>query len=139
MDFFCDDHGSTKGFEEQINAESDRLSSLNFGEEEETSHVNTYPEALRYILDEGPMQDVHVMVQVDKPTNILFEDYPDQTVSMFKHKVILKSENKNLAAMRFSVDIDVESLSDERERLRAYYYPENGTPQLFTPYIINKD
>lgn len=139
MDFFCDDNGSTEGFEEQISAESDRLSSLNFGEEEETSHVNTYPEALRYILDEGPMQDVHVIVQVDKPTNILFEDYPDQTVSMFKHKVILKSENKNLAAMRFSVDIDVESLSDERERLRAYYYPENGTPQLFTPYIINKD
>lgn len=138
MDFFCDDNGSTSGFEDQIKAESDRLSSLDFGIEEE-SHVNTYPEALRFILDEGPTQGVHVLLQTDKPTNILFEDYPDQTVSMFKHKIILKSENKVLAPMRFSVDIDVESLSDERERLRAYYYPENGTPQLFTPYVINKN
>lgn len=113
----------------QNNAEEEK-------KEEEKELVNTYPEALRYILDEGPMQDVHVLLQADKPTNILFEDYPDQTVSMFKHKIILKSENKVLAPMRFSVDIDVECLSDERERLRAYYYPENGTPQLFTPYLL---
>ena len=36
--------------------------------------------------------------------------------------------------MRFSVDIDVEQLSDEEERLRAYYYPEGDAPILFTPF-----
>ena len=137
MDFFCDENGSTDGFQEQIDAEADRLASaLDFDSAEEDSGAKTYPEALRYILDEGPMQGVHVLLQVDKPTNILFEDYPDQTVAMFKHKVILKSENKYLTPLRLSVDIDVENLSDERERLRAYYYPENGSPQLFTPYQL---
>ena len=52
----------------------------------------------------------------------------------FRHKVILRSENKFLQPMRFSQDIDVESLSDEEEHLRAYYYPEGDDPRLFTPY-----
>lgn len=142
MDFFCDDNGDTSGFEGQIRAESDRLSSMDFSSmdsEEEKTVARTYPEALRYILDEGSMQDVHILLQADKPTNILFEDYPDQTVGMFRHKVILKSENKCLTPMRFNVDIDVENLSDETERLRAYYYPEGGTPRLFTPYVLDKE
>ena len=40
--------------------------------------------------------------------------------------------------MRFSEEIDVETLGEEEERLRAYYYPENGKPQLFTPYLMPK-
>ena len=38
--------------------------------------------------------------------------------------------------MRFSHDIDVESLSDDDERIRAYYYPEDSSPQLFTPFTL---
>ena len=38
--------------------------------------------------------------------------------------------------MRLSEDIDVQSLSDEEERLRAYYYPDGGMPQLFTPFQL---
>ena len=38
--------------------------------------------------------------------------------------------------MRFSLDIDVETLSDEEEHLRAYYYPEGDDPVLFTPFIL---
>lgn len=136
MDFFCDDNGDTSAYAEQIEAEANKYAT---DEAEEESVVNTYPEALRYILDNGPMQDVHVVLQADKATNILFEDYPDQTVSLFKHKVLLRSENKYLTPMRFSIDIDVESLSEEEEHLRAYYYPEDGGPRLFTPYIICND
>jgi hypothetical protein len=33
----------------------------------------------------------------------------------------------------------VESLGEEEERLRAYYYPEDGKPQLFTPYLMPSD
>lgn len=134
LDFFCDDNGDTSAYTSQIEEQAKMYATSS--DDEEPSVVNTYPEALRFILDEGPTQGVHILLQVDKPTNILFEDYPNETVSMFKHKVILRSENKYLAPMRFSVDIDVESLGEEKERLRAYYYPEDGGPKLFTPYII---
>lgn len=95
----------------------------------------TYPKALSYILDEGPLQGVHTLLMVDKPGNILFEgDYDVNDTDKFRHKIILRSENKFLAPMRFSQEIDVETLSDEEEHLRAFYYPEGDNPVLFTPY-----
>lgn len=101
------------------------------------ANLKTYSQALQYILDEGPMQGVHVLLQVDKPANILFEgEYGKNATDKFRHKVILRSENKYLTVLNFSVDIDVETLSDEEEHLRAYYYPEDGEPQLFTPYLM---
>lgn len=100
-----------------------------------TNTPKTFQKALNYILEEGPMQGVHVLLQVDKPGNILFEgDYGLNATDKFRHKVILKSENKFLQPMRFSQEIDVETLSDEMEHLRAYYYPEGDDPQLFTPF-----
>lgn len=105
----------------------------------DSSRIKTYPDALMFILDEGPLQDIHVLLQVDKPENILFNgEWCPEVTDQFRHKVILRSENKYLAPMRFSVDIDVETLNEEEEHLRAYYYPENGEPQLFTPYIMPK-
>ena len=104
---------------------------------EETSVADrmTYPKALSYILDEGPLQGVHTLLLVDKPGNILFEgDYDVNDTDKFRHKIILRSENKFLGPMRFSQEIDVETLSDEEEHLRAYYYPEGEDPVLFTPY-----
>ena len=95
----------------------------------------TYPKALSYILDEGPLQGIHTILMVDKPGNILFEgDYDTNDTDKFRHKIILRSENKFLQPMRFSQEIDVETLSDEEEHLRAYYYPEGDDPVLFTPY-----
>ena len=109
------------------------------GNDLDASRVKTYPDALKFILDEGPMQGVHVLLQVDKPENILFEgEYCTEATDKFHHKVILRTENKYLAPMRFSTDIDVESLGEDEERLRAYYYPEDGEPQLFTPYLMPK-
>ena len=103
----------------------------------DASRIKTYPEALKFILDEGPMQDVHVLLQVDKPENILFEgEYCTDATDKFNHKIILRSENKFILPLRFSEEIDVEILGEEEERLRAYYYPENGKPQLFTPFLM---
>lgn len=97
----------------------------------------TFQQAFLYILDEGPMQGVHVLLQVDKPGNILFAgDYVMDAVEKFRHKIILRSENKFLTPMKFSQDIDIESLSDEEEHLRAYYYPEGDDPVLFTPFLL---
>ena len=95
----------------------------------------TYLKALTYILDEGPLQDVHTLLLVDKPANICFEgDYDVNNTDKFRHKIILRSENKFLMPMRFGQDIDVETLGDEEERMRAYYYPDGDDPMLFTPY-----
>lgn len=98
---------------------------------------STFQRALTYILDEGPMQGVHVLLQVDKPGNILFKgDFCTEATDKFRHKIILRSENKLIAPLRFSQEIDVEVLSDEEEHLRAYYYPEGDNPVLFTPYLL---
>lgn len=94
----------------------------------------TFPKALLYILDEGPLHGVHTLIQVDKPQNILFDDYDMAAAEKCRHRVILKSENKFLQPFRLSQDIDVEVLSDEEEHLRAYYYPEGEDPRLFTPF-----
>lgn len=105
----------------------------------------TYPEALMYLLDEGPIHDVHILMQIDKPGNILFGDeYDVEAANKFRHKIILRSENKYINPLRFSQEIDVEILSDEKEHLRAWYYPDGDYPILFTPYqmpsndILNK-
>ena len=106
-----------------------------FKKESSLADRMTYPKALSYILDEGPLQGVHTVLMVDKPGNILFEgDYDTNDTDKFRHKIILRSENKFLQPMRFSQEIDVETLSDEEEHLRAYYYPEGDDPVLFTPY-----
>ena len=102
--------------------------------EEQTVENITFPKALVFILEEGPLQGVHTILQVDKPQNILFEEYDMTAANKFNHKVLLRSENKNIVPLRFGQDIDVEALSDEEDALRAYYYPEGDDPVLFTPY-----
>lgn len=119
------------------------MSAFNFGDGN-TSDIDTssmtYPQALMYLLDEGPIHDVHVLLQIDKPSNILFGDEYDVDAAIkFRHKVILRSENKYLNPLRFSQDIDVEALSDEEEHLRAYYYPDGDDPVLFTPFQMPED
>lgn len=114
----------------------DELHGLDDASEISTDNM-TFPQAMMYLLKEGPMQDVHVLMQVDKPANILFTDeYDVEAAKQFRHKVILKSENKNISGLRFSQDIDVEMLSDEEEHMRAFYYPDGDEPILFTPFQI---
>lgn len=60
------------------------------------SKVKKYQEALKYILDEGPKHHVHVLMQVDKPGNILFDEFGKEAIGLFKHRVILKSETSIL-------------------------------------------
>ena len=99
--------------------------------------LENFQSAFKYILDEGPMQDVHILLQVDKPSNILFEgEYAVNATDKFNHKIILRSENKYLQPMRFSKEIDVECLSTEEEHLRAYYCHEGDDPVLFTPFQL---
>jgi hypothetical protein len=126
---------SPKSGEELLGFDMSGLDNLMSEGEAPATDDMTFPQALMYLLDEGPMNDVHVLLQIDKPSNILFGDeYDVDAANKFRHKVILRSENKFLNPLRFSKDIDVEVLGDEEERLRAYYYPDGDDPVLFTPY-----
>jgi len=133
MNFFCDVDGKPSANTEQLAAEKEKYASI-----EEKPIVSTYTDAMQLILDEGAMQDVHVLAQVDKPANILFEEFASTTAAMFRHRVILRTANKNLIDLRLATDIDAENLSKEMSSIRAIYYPEDGDPQLFTPYILKK-
>ena len=110
-------------------------------QDQKKEETMSYSQAIQYIINEGPIQGIHVLMQVDKPRNILFsDDDADYKVidlmDKFRHKIILRSENKIIQPMRFSHDIDVQSLSDDEKHLRAYYYPEGDDPILFTPYLM---
>lgn len=121
-DIISFDMGSLEGLIKSTASESDKM---------------TFPQALLYLLDEGPLHGIHILMQVDKPSSVLFTDeYDVEAALKFRHKVILKSENKYLNPLRFSHDIDVEVLSEEWKHLRAYYYPEDDEPVLFTPFQI---
>ncbi len=99
----------------------------------------TYKSELRYLLGNGAEQHIHFLWQVDKPANLLFETVLSQQVvfSIFKHIVMLKSASDAALKLRLSDDIKLETLSEESERLRAYYYnDEEGTYTLFTPYVL---
>jgi len=126
---------ATESDDEPLGFDMSELGGLMEESSDNDSDNMTYPQALMYLLDEGPMNDVHILLQIDKPSNILFGDeYDVDAANKFRHKVILRSENKFLNPLRFSQEIDVEILSDEEERMRAYYYPDGDDPILFTPY-----
>lgn len=96
-----------------------------------------FKQAIMFLLREGAYHDIHILMQVDKPNDILFTDeYDVEAAKQFRHKVILKSENKYLNPFLFGQEIDVQELSDDPEHLRSYYYPEDDDPVLITPYLL---
>lgn len=101
--------------------------------------VSNFEKAMRYILENGPEQAVHTVLQIDKPSKLLFQEFVSSKVvfSMFKHIVMLRSEEKTAMTLGLSDDIRLEDLSSEQERLRAYYYSEeDDSYQLFSPYTL---
>lgn len=100
------------------------------------SGFKTYRQALNYILDRGPEQGVHTIIQIEKPTNLLFEDLTAKEIfQKFKHLIMLRSDEMTGSRLNLRDDIRLERLSSDSERLRAYYYAEEGDAYtLFTPY-----
>jgi hypothetical protein len=98
---------------------------------------NTFKKALAYILNEGPAQGVHTVLQLDKPDKFLYEDYVSSKMilSKFNHIMILRSDEKVSMTLGLRDDIRPENLSSDAERLRAYYFATmNDEYKLFTPY-----
>lgn len=113
------------------------LGSFSFSNESSSTQINTFKQAMEIILDKGSEQGVHVVMQLDKPSNFLFSDYvtPKMVFEKFKHLVMLRSEEVSSAILHLNDNIRLETLSKDTERLRAYYYAEESDSYtLFTPY-----
>ena len=98
---------------------------------------NSYQKVIEYILKNGAEVGVHVILQIDKPKQLLFADYMSakEFFNMFRHLVMLKSDENAVNTLGLSDDLRLENLSSDIERLRAIYYNEtNNSYTLFTPF-----
>jgi hypothetical protein len=98
---------------------------------------NSYQKVIEYILKNGAEVGVHVVLQIDKPKQLLFADYMSAKdfFNMFHHLVMLKSDENAVNTLGMSDDLKLENLSSDIERLRAIYYNEtNNSYTLFTPF-----
>lgn len=124
--------------QEQKNDDTFSFGNFSFGDTSSNSSVRSFKQALDIILDKGPEQGVHVVMQLDKPSNFLFSDYvsPKMVYQKFKHLIMLKSDESASAQLNLNDNIRLETLSRDMERLRAYYYAEESDSYtLFTPYM----
>lgn len=98
---------------------------------------NSYQKVIDYILKNGAEEGVHVVLQIDKPSQLLFSDYMTGKIffSMFHHAVMLRSDAGAINSLGMSDDLKLENLSSDIERLRAIYYNEaNDSYTLFSPF-----
>lgn len=101
------------------------------------SGFKTYKDALAFILDNGPHFHVHTILQLDKISKLLLEEYVSSkyVYQKFRHLIILKSDVKDITNLGLSDDIHPESLNSEVERLRAIYYADGDDGwTLFSPF-----
>lgn len=100
-------------------------------------NFNSYQKTIEYILKNGAEVGVHVILQIDKPKQLLFSDYMSAKdfFNMFHHLIMLKSDENAVNFLGMSDDLKLENLSSDIERLRAIYYNEtNNSYTLFTPF-----
>ena len=112
-------------------------SSMFSGGSSSDSDFNSYLKVIDYILKNGAEVGVHVILQIDKPKQLLFSDYlsAKEFFNMFHHLVMLKSDDNAVNTLGMSDDLKLENLSSDIERLRAIYYNEtNNSYTLFTPF-----
>lgn len=107
------------------------------------SDIKTMMQALEYILDHGPENGVHTIMQLDRIGNfyITKEGYVNSKAvySRFAHLLILRSGENDVSTLTLPDDIRPAVLEDNGERLRAYYYNEGSNRyELFTPYLMPK-
>lgn len=107
------------------------------------SDIKTVMQALEYILDHGPENGVHTIMQLDRIGNfyITKDGYVNSKAvySRFAHLLILRSGENDVSTLTLPDDIRPAALEDNGERLRAYYYNEGSNRyELFTPYLMPK-
>ena len=124
--------------EERQNASNSIFGNNGFTSSPNTE-IKTYKQALSYILDNGPEFHIHTVLQVDKPSNLLFEDYVTSkfVFKKFRHLIMLKSDDKAALNLGLPDEIRLDTLNSEPERLRAIYYADGDDGwTLFSPFAI---
>ena len=107
------------------------------GNNDNDPSFKSYQKVIEYILKNGAEVGVHVVLQIDKPKQLLFAEWLSSKdyFSMFRHLIMLKSDPNAVNSMGLSDDLKLENLSSDIERLRAIYYNEtNDSYTLFTPF-----
>ena len=96
----------------------------------------TMQEELLYLLKEGGESHVHVIMQVNRPGNILQDPnmvHRSDIINWFSHIVMLKCSQE--VQIKLPVDeIRLDRLSDKSDMLRAVYVDGAGNTKVFTPY-----
>lgn len=105
------------------------------------SNIKTVSAAIKYILDKGPENGVHTIMQLDRADNFYIDNdgyINSKTIySRFCHLIILRSNEKDIHSLKLPDEIRPDTLEDNAERLRAYYYNEgSNTYSIFTPYMM---
>lgn len=99
----------------------------------------TYKSILDEILLKGPEVGVHTILQVDKCTNLLFDDYwnPKKIAKLFSNIVLLNMPETHLTSL-VNQELKVQDLSNEPDRVRAYYYNDqySDRSELLVPFVI---
>lgn len=109
-----------------------------FERESSNDKFDTYRTALAYILDNGSRVGVNTLIQIDQPGKLNYGDFVNrqQVFSRFDHLVMLRSDEKAANCLQLNDEIQLENLSSDPERLRAFYYSfTKDQYQLFTPYV----
>lgn len=90
------------------------------------------------LLKRGPEAGVHVVLEVDSLSKLLFEEVvtPQRVYALFNHVVMLRSPEEVNHKLRLPEEVRLDVLSDEQDMLRAYYHNHvEDTYTLFTPYV----
>lgn len=115
---------------------ADPFASLSFSVQD--NNLKTYHDCISYILDNGPECGIHTILQVDKPSKILFEDYQSQrtVLAKFKHLIMLHTDDRN-AYNLVNDDIDLNKLCYNNDRLRAIYFNDDTSKYTtISPYKL---
>lgn len=108
-----------------------------------TNSVKTTQDAIKFIMEKGPINGVHTILQVDKPNNFLFPRdgslRKDELYARCKHVILLRTEDTDLSSLWLRDDIRaaIPQMVNNPNRLRAYYYSkESDEFHLFTPFVL---
>lgn len=111
-------------------------------ETDDLKDIKTVASALKYILERGPENAVHTVMQMDRMDNYYIGNENGyvgaKTIySHFAHIILLRSGEQDVLKLRLPDDISPAALEDNADRLRAYYYNESGNRySLLTPYVM---
>ena len=95
---------------------------------------------LQYIMRNGPFCHVHVVMQVNQPSNIFESVIRAEISEFFNHVIVLNCPNEEGRLLPSALsDVSIDRLNTSEEMLRAYYYNDHKNQyQMITPYMLIK-